>query len=116
MASDSLCQKVAHDVVAMLAPICPHWAEELFHEALGCEGSVYNEPWPEFDPEQAKANEVEIAVQIKGKVRGHALVAADATEDEIAEAGKAAVADQLEGKTIRKVIVVKGRLVNIVAV
>ena len=112
----ALCQKVAHDVVAMLAPICPHWAEELFHEALGCEGSVYNEPWPEFDPEQAKANEVEIAVQIKGKVRGHALVAADATEDEIAEAGKAAVADQLEGKTIRKVIVVKGRLVNIVAV
>lgn len=110
----ALCYRVAYDIVTVLAPICPHWAEELFHEALGRSGSVYNEPWPAFDPEQAKADQVEIAVQIRGKVRGHATVAADASEDEVAEAGKAAIADQLAGKTIRKVIVVKGRLVNIV--
>ena len=107
---------VARDIVAMLAPIIPHWAEELYHEALHLDGSVYNEPWPEFDPELAKADEVEIAVQIKGKVRGHVTVAADASDDECAEAAKAAVADQLEGKDIKKVIVIKGRLVNIVAI
>ena len=107
---------VARDIVAMLAPIIPHWAEELYHEALHLDGSVYNEPWPEFDPELAKADEVELAVQIKGKVRGHVTVAADASDDECAEAAKAAVADQLEGKDIKKVIVIKGRLVNIVAI
>ena len=112
----ALCWRVAHDLVAMLAPICPHWAEELFHEALGLEGSVYNEPWPEFDAELAKADEVEIAVQIKGKVRGHVKVSASASEDEISAAAQAAVADQLAGKDIKKVIVIKGRLVNIVAV
>ena len=107
---------VARDIVAMLAPIIPHWAEELYHEALHLDGSVYNEPWPEFDPELAKSDEVEIAVQIKGQVRGHVTVAADAADDEVAEAAKAAVADQLEGKDIKKVIVIKGRLVNIVAI
>ena len=107
---------VARDIVAMLAPIIPHWAEELYHEALHLDGSVYNEPWPEFDPELAKSDEVELAVQIKGKVRGHVTVAADASDDECAEAAKAAVADQLEGKDIKKVIVIKGRLVNIVAI
>jgi len=112
----ALCYRVAYDIVTTLAPICPHWAEELFHEALGRTGSVYDEPWPEFDPEQAKADQVEIAVQVRGKVRGHVMVAADASEDEVAEAGKAAIADQLAGKTIKKVIVVKGRLVNVVAV
>ena len=59
---------------------------------------------------------MEIAVQIKGKVRGRVTVAADATDDEVAEAAKAAVAEQLAGKDIKKVIVIKGRLVNIVAV
>ena len=81
---------------------------------LSCLGVRRSTAWPAFDPEQAKADQVEIAVQIRGKVRGHATVAADASEDEVAEAGKAAIADQLAGKTIRKVIVVKGRLVNIV--
>ena len=59
---------------------------------------------------------MEIAVQIKGKVRGRVTVAADATDDEVAEAAKAAVAEQLAGKDIKKVIVIKGRLVNIVAI
>ena len=112
----ALCMRVAHDVVAMLAPIIPHWAEELFHAALGREGSVYNEPWPEFDPEQAKSDEIQIAVQVKGKVRARIDVAADVSKEELEEAAKAAVADQLVGKTIKKVIVVPGRLVNIVAI
>lgn len=111
----ALCYKVANDVVAMLAPIIPHWAEELSHEALGKNTPVYHQPWPEFDPEQAKSNTVEIAVQLKGKVRARIEVAADASEEELTAAATEAIADQLEGKEIRKVIVVKGRLVNIVA-
>ena len=111
----ALCYKVANDVVAMLAPIIPHWAEELTHEALGKNTPVYHQPWPEFDPEQAKSNTVEIAVQLKGKVRARIEVSADASEEELTAAATEAIADQLEGKEIRKVIVVKGRLVNIVA-
>ena len=111
----ALCYKVANDVVAMLAPIIPHWAEELSHEALGKDIPVYHQPWPEFDPEQAKSNTVEIAVQLKGKVRARIEVSADASEEELTTAATEAIADQLEGKEIRKVIVVKGRLVNIVA-
>ena len=111
----ALCYKVANDVVAMLAPIIPHWAEELSHEALGKDTPVYHQPWPEFDPEQAKSNTVEIAVQLKGKVRARIEVATDASEEELTAAATEAIADQLEGKEIRKVIVVKGRLVNIVA-
>ena len=110
----ALCYKVANDVVAMLAPIIPHWAEELSHEALGKDTPVYHQPWPEFDPEQAKSNTVEIAVQLKGKVRARIEVSADASEEELTAAATEAIADQLEGKEIRKVIVVKGRLVNIV--
>ncbi|WP_311139666.1 leucine--tRNA ligase [Lancefieldella parvula] len=111
----ALCYKVANDVVAMLAPIIPHWAEELSHEALGKDVPVYHQPWPEFNPEQAKSNTVEIAVQLKGKVRARIEVSADASEEELAAAATKAIADQLEGKEIKKVIVVKGRLVNIVA-
>lgn len=111
----ALCYKVANDVVAMLAPIIPHWAEELSHEALGKDTPVYHQPWPEFDPEQAKSNTVEIAVQFKGKVRARIEVSADASEEELTAAATEAIVDQLEGKEIRKVIVVKGRLVNIVA-
>ena len=111
----ALSARLAHDIVAMLAPICPHWAEELYHEALRLEGSVYNEPWPEFDASLAVANTVEIAVQVMGKVRGHATVAADASKEETEKAALEAVAAHLEGKTVRKVIVVPGKLVNVVA-
>lgn len=108
--------RVAHDIVCVLSPIIPHWAEELFHEALGIETSPYNEPWPEFSEEAAKSDEVEIAVQVKGKVRARINVSASASRDELEAAAREAVAAQIEGKTVRKVIVVPGRLVNIVAV
>jgi leucyl-tRNA synthetase len=112
----ALAWRVAHDIVTMLAPICPHWAEELFHEALGLTGSVYNEPWPKFDAEQAKSDLVEIAVQIKGKVRARIQVAADASKEELEAAAREAVVEQIAGKTVKKVVVVPGRLVNIVAI
>ena len=111
----ALAARVAHDVCAMLAPICPHWAEELFHAALGRTGSVYNEPWPEFDVRLADASTVEIAVQVMGKLRGHATIAADASREDTTAAALDAVSAQLEGKSVRKVIVVPGKLVNVVA-
>jgi leucyl-tRNA synthetase len=112
----AVCFRVAHDVVAMLAPICPHWAEELFHEALGRTTSVYDEPWPTFDAEQAKADTVEIAVQVMGKVRAHVVIATDADRDAYEAAALAAVAEQIEGKQVKKVVVVPGKLVNVVAI
>ena len=112
----AVCYRTAHAIVTMLAPICPHWAEELFHEALGREGSVYDEPWPEFDPDQAKSDSVEIVVQVKGKIRARIMVPATANKDELEAAAREAVADQIAGKDVKKVVVVPGKLVNIVAV
>lgn len=102
-------------MVKLLAPFAPHWAEELWHAVLGKDGSVHTQPWPEFDPEQAKADEVELAVQVNGKVKAKIMVAADAAEDDIKAVGLAAVEAALEGKDVKKVVVVPGRLVNIVA-
>ena len=82
---------VAEVIVKLMAPIAPHWAEELWHAVLGREGSVHTQPWPEFDPDQAKADEVELAVQVNGKVKAKIMVAADAAEDDIKAAGLAAV-------------------------
>lgn len=111
-----LCARVAHDIVLMLDPICPHWAEELIHEALHLSTTAYNSPWPTFDASLAVADTQDYAIQIKGKVKLHIQVATDADEDTIREAALAAAAKQLEGLSVKKVIVVKGRLVNIVAV
>ena len=110
-----LCRDVAETIVKLMAPIAPHWSEELWHTVLGHEDSVHDQQWPEFDPELAKADEVELAVQVNGKVKTKITVAADAEEDAIREAALAAASNTLAGKEPRKVIVVKGRLVNIVA-
>ncbi|WP_058270456.1 leucine--tRNA ligase [Olsenella massiliensis] len=112
----AVCRRVAHDIVCMLAPICPHWAEELFHAALGREGSVYDEPWPAFDEQAAKSDSVEIVVQVKGKNRARITVPADISKGELELLAREAVAAQIEGKDVKKVIVVPGRLVNVVAV
>ena len=107
--------EVAEVLVKLLAPIAPHWAEELWQTVLGHEDSVHVQSWPDFDPELAKADEVELAVQVNGKVKARALVSADAEEASIQELALSAVSSALEGKDIKKVVVVPGRLVNIVA-
>ena len=111
----ALCRLVATDIVSALAPICPFWADELWHEALGNEGSVYTAPWPEFDLAEAASDTVEIAVQVLGKVRGRIQVPVSATKDDIERAALEAVEKWVEGKTVAKTIVVPGKLVNIVA-
>ncbi len=106
---------VALVITKLMAPIAPHWAEELWHSVLGQEASVHEQPWPEYDPNQAKAEEVELAVQVNGKVKAKIVVAADSSEDEVKATGLAAVDKAIDGKDIKKVVVVPGRLVNIVA-
>ena len=103
-------------LVKLVAPFTPNLADELWREALGREGFVYDQPWPEYDPDQARADEVELAVQICGKIKGRVTVAADAPEPEVLAAAREAVAAALEGKTVKKEVYVPGRLVNIVAV
>ena len=99
----------------VLAPFAPYLSQEIWEE-LGREGPVFRQPWPAFDPELAKDDEAEIVVQVNGKLRGSLDVARDTAEDEIRKQALAVsnVVKHLEGKTVRKVIVVPGRIVNIV--
>ena len=105
---------VACDIVSVLAPICPFACEELWHAALGREGSVYTAPWPEFDAAEAAADEVEIAVQVLGKMRARVMVPAGADAAAMQAAAEVAVAKHIEGKTVVKAICVPGKLVNLV--
>ena len=108
-------REIAEVIVKLLAPMAPHWAEELWQDVLDNETSVHKEAWPEFDPNAAKASEVELAVQVNGKVKAKITVASDAAEDTIRETALEAIADATAGKDIKKVIVIPGRLVNVVA-
>lgn len=108
-------REIAEVIVKLLAPMAPHWAEELWQDVLDNETSVHKEAWPEFDPNAAKASEVELAVQVNGKVKAKITVASDAAEDAIRETALEAIADATAGKDIKKVIVIPGRLVNVVA-
>ncbi len=108
-------KEVAGVIVKLLAPMAPHWAEELWQDVLGNEGSVHKEAWPEFDPNAAKSSEVELAVQVNGKVKAKITVAADASEEATRAAALDAVAAAIDGKDLKKVIIIPGRLVNVVA-
>ena len=107
----------AQDIyLRMLAPVAPHIAEELWTEFLGKPYSVHTQPWPDVDEAAAKEDEITLVVQVNGKVRDRIRVPAGIGE---AEAKKAALASEavqkhLQGKEPRKVILVPGRLVNIV--
>lgn len=107
-------RELADVLVELMAPFTPHWAEELWHTPLGHDTSVHEQPWPEFDLALAAADEVELAVQINGKVKTRIMVAADAAEEAIRETALEAVSKATEGKNVVKVIVIPDRLVNIV--
>ncbi|MGV3025350.1 leucine--tRNA ligase [Clostridium thermobutyricum] len=106
---------VAKDFIKILAPFAPHFSEEQW-SLFGMESSVFNESFPTFDPSALVKDEVEIAIQVNGKIKAKINVPSDLDEEGIKEASlnneniKAAT----EGKNIVKVIVIKGRLVNIV--
>jgi leucyl-tRNA synthetase len=101
--------------VLLLAPLAPHIAEELW-SILGHAKTLAYEPWPVFDPALLKDEEVEVPVQVNGKLRGRIVVAAglDAAGIEQAAREDRKIAVLLEGKTVRKVVVVPGKLVNFV--
>ncbi len=113
---DAIPRAVADPLVRMLAPLAPHMAEELW-EKLGHQASIAAEPWPQADPKLLIDDEIEIVVQILGKVRGRIVIAADADQKTVEAAALAEpkIVELLEGKTVRKVIVVPKKLVNIVA-
>jgi leucyl-tRNA synthetase len=100
----------------MLAPVAPHIAEELWTNYLGKPYSIHQQPWPGVDEDAAREDTIEIPVQVNGKVRDRVVVPVEASEEEIKSAALASetVKKYLEGKEPKKVIVAKGRLVNIV--
>jgi leucyl-tRNA synthetase len=102
-------------LLVLLAPFCPHIAEELW-EALGEGPSVLEQPWPEWDPEWVKEPEVELVIQVNGRVRGKQRVPAGLSEEELKQKALSNenVQKFIAGKDIKKIIVVRGRLVNIV--
>ncbi len=108
--------RVAMDSLALLiAPFAPHFAEELT-ESLGGHGSVANAAWPEYDEAALVAAEITVVLQVNGKVRSKVVLPAGSadTEIEAAALADAKVKEYLAGKAPRKVIVVQGKLVNIV--
>ncbi len=102
-------------LVVLLAPFAPHLAEELWNK-LGNKKSVFLEKWPEHDPQLLAGEEIEMAVQVNGKLRDRIYVAPDVTEDEAKETALESVKVKTftQGKEIKKIIFVPGKLINIV--
>jgi leucyl-tRNA synthetase len=106
---------VQRNLALLLQPFAPYLAHELW-TILGENGNLLRAPWPKYDAALAKEDEVEIVVQINGKVRSRLTVATEADEEQVR---KSALADEkvkaaIEGKEIVKVVVVPRKLVNIV--
>ncbi|MCR9246614.1 MAG: leucine--tRNA ligase [bacterium] len=112
-ASDKLCRDQLLRFAQVLQPFAPHLGEELW-QLLGGEGLLARAPWPAIDPKLLVDDEVEIAVQVKGKVRAKAMIGNGAAKDDILAVAREAVAKYLDGKTVVKEIVVPGKLVNFV--
>ncbi|MCE5230434.1 leucine--tRNA ligase [bacterium] len=117
---DSLARRLAATAMSRLAllisPFAPHLAEEIWSQ-IGAAGLVAEQPWPEWNQDALRVDEIEIALQVMGKVRGHMMVGVSEAEEAIKQR---ALADEkvkqfTDGKTIRKVVYVKNKLVNVVA-
>jgi leucyl-tRNA synthetase len=108
-------KSVAETLVLILSPFAPHIAEELWQK-LGHGKTLACEPWPKFDPELVKEAEIELAIQVNGKIKDKIVVSAQADEETIKQKALAneKVVGILAGKQPKKVIVIKSRLVNIV--
>ncbi|MFG6117590.1 leucine--tRNA ligase [Halobacillus sp. MO56] len=102
--------------VKILSPVAPHLAEELW-EKLGHEGTIAYQEWPTYDESKLVEDEVEIVIQVMGKVRAKMTVSKEASKEDLEKQAieHEKVQEWLEGKTVRKVIAIPGKLVNIVA-
>jgi leucyl-tRNA synthetase len=108
-------RSVLEPFVLILSPFAPHLAEELW-QALGHANTLAYEDWPKYDPALTKADQIEVPVQVNGKVRSKLTVPADVSDEALREAAlkDARVVESIGGKAVRKVIVVPRKLVNIV--
>jgi leucyl-tRNA synthetase len=113
--SPPVVKEVLEKLVLCLAPFAPHVTEELW-QALGRHGSVHEQAWPGWDEASVVTDEVEVAVQVNGRLRDRVVVPAGAGEAVLGDAAMASerVRPYVEGKTVVKIITVPGRLVNIV--
>jgi leucyl-tRNA synthetase len=111
----SLIAEVQRTIALLLAPMAPYLAHELW-EMIGEKGNLLKTSWPKYDPALAAEDEIEIPVQINGKLRSRVVVPADATDDQVEQAAlaDAKVESAIKGKQVVKVIVVPKKLVNIV--
>ena len=109
----ALTRAQAERFLRALAPFAPHLAEELWAR-LGHAESITRAPWPAADPAYLVDDEVELVVQVNGKLRGRIKVPKDAPRERLEELGRAAAREHLGGTTVKKVVVVPGRLVNFV--
>ena len=110
-----LAREVVINLIKLLAPFAPHITEELWQQ-IGQSGSVHHTTWPTFDPEATVADEIEVVVQINGKVRSKIMIASSATREQQQEKALAdeKIKNLIDGKTVVKVISVPQKLVNIV--
>src|SRR5208337_5680235 len=111
----SLIAEVQRNIALLLAPMAPYLARELW-ELTGEKSNLLKAPWPKYDPALAAEDEIEIPVQVNGKLRGLVVVPASASEEQIQQAALAneKVRGAIAGKQVVKVIVVPKKLVNIV--
>ncbi|WP_242280962.1 leucine--tRNA ligase [Bacillus cereus group sp. BfR-BA-01347] len=112
--AETLPKEYVEGFVKMIAPVAPHIGEELWSR-LGYNETITYASWPTFDESKLVEDEVEIVVQVMGKVRAKLTMSKDASKEEMEQLALEAIQDQIEGKTVRKVIVVPGKLVNVVA-
>ncbi len=114
-AQASLVSEIAETLVLLLAPLAPHLGEEVWQQ-LGKSGSLYRAAWPAFDPQVAAEDEITIAVQVNGKLRDTVKVPAGSDEACLRRAAQESprVAEHLKGRQIVRLVVVPGKLVNIV--
>ncbi|MGH0429153.1 leucine--tRNA ligase [Bacillus hominis] len=112
--AETLPKEYVEGFVKMIAPVAPHIGEELWSK-LGYNETITYASWPTFDESKLVEDEVEIVVQIMGKVRAKLTMSKDASKEEMEQLALEAIQEQIEGKTVRKVIVVPGKLVNVVA-
>ncbi|WP_431804451.1 leucine--tRNA ligase [Halobacillus andaensis] len=113
---EEISKEYVEGFVKLLSPVAPHLAEEIW-SLLGHTGSIAYEQWPAYDEAKLVEEEVEIVIQVMGKVRAKMMVSPDASREDLEKAAleNSSVQEWLEGKTVRKVIAVPGKLVNIVA-
>jgi leucyl-tRNA synthetase len=115
LAGSDDCTAAVETLLLLMAPVTPHIAEELWEE-LGKPYSIHQQPWPDFDPELAKEEQITLVIQVNGKVRDRVPAAADVTEQQAKEIALAseAVTRHFGGEEPKEVIFVPGKLINLV--